>query len=115
MTDRHALPSAATAQDLMREIPLVIPSGRSVSAAASLLDAVGTSVAPVIDSGGRCVGLFGATDYWRWLDRGGAQCEVVSEWQTVPAAPIPDEVRYHMTRRFAAATPKAACMNYSVG
>jgi CBS domain-containing protein len=106
MTDHHPLPSAATARDLMRKIPLAIPSGMSVGAAASLLDAVGTSVAPVLDSGGRCVGLFGATDYRRWLDRSGAEAEVVSEWQAVPPTSIPDEVCYHMTRRFAVATPE---------
>jgi CBS domain-containing protein len=91
----------------MREIPLVVPSGMSVSAAASLLDAVGTSVAPVIDSGGRCVGLFGATDYRRWLGRGDSQVEVVAEWQCVPPTSVPNEVCYHMTRRFAVATPEA--------
>jgi CBS-domain-containing membrane protein len=107
MTDRHPLPSAATARDLMREIPLVIPSVMSVGAAASMLDAVGTSVAPVIDSGGRCVGLFGATDYRRWLGSGGARDEVVTGWQAVAPASTPDQVCYHMTRRFAAATPEA--------
>jgi CBS-domain-containing membrane protein len=107
MTDRHPLPSAATARDLMREIPLVIPSGMSVGAAASLLDAVGTSVAPVIDPGGRCVGLFGTIDYRRWLDRSGPEAEVVSEWQAVPPTSMPDVVCYHMTRRFAVATPEA--------
>jgi len=107
MTDHYPLLSAATARDLMREIPLVIPAGMSVRAAAGLLDAVGTCVAPVIDARGRCVGLFGAADYRRWLARGDAHCEVVTEWQAVPAALMPDEVRYHMTRRFAAATPRA--------
>jgi predicted transcriptional regulator len=107
MTDRHPLPPATTARDLMREIPFVIPSGMSVAAAAGLLDAVGTSVAPVIDSGGRCVGLFGTTDYRRWLDRGESEAAVVAEWQIIPPRPIPDEVCYHMTRRFAAAPPEA--------
>jgi CBS-domain-containing membrane protein len=91
----------------MREIPLAIPSGMSVGAAASLLDAVGTSVAPVIDSGGRCVGLFSGINHRRWLGRAGSRGEVVSEWQAVPPTPIPDTVCYHMTRRFAVATPEA--------
>jgi CBS-domain-containing membrane protein len=99
MTDHHPLPSAATARDLMREIPLAIPSGMSVGAAASLLDAVGTSVAPVIDSGGRCVGLFTTSDYRRWL--------AGPDGAVVPPARFPDEVRYHMTRRFAVATLEA--------
>src|SRR4051794_23618428 len=103
MIDRHPLPPAATARDLMRETPLAIPSGASVGAAASLLDAAGTSVAPVIDFGGRCVGLFGAAHYRRWLDRSRMQGDVVTEWQTAPPA-TPDEVCHHMTRRFAVAT-----------
>jgi CBS domain-containing protein len=107
MTDRYPLLPAATARDLMKEIPLVIPSGMGVGAAASLLDAVGTSVAPVVDPGGRCVGLFGAADYRRWLDSGGPRGEVVTDWQIVHPTTIPDEVSYHMTRRFAVATPEA--------
>jgi CBS domain-containing protein len=107
MTVRHPLPPATTARDLMREIPLVIPSGTSVGAAASLLDAAGTGVAPVIDSGGRCVGLFGAANYRRWLEHGRTRGEVVTEWQAVPPAATPDEVGYHMTRLFAVATPEA--------
>jgi CBS domain-containing protein len=107
MTDRHPLPPAATARDLMKALPLVIPSGTGVGAAASQLDAVGTGVAPVVDPDGRCVGLFGAADYRRWLDGGGTRGEVVTEWQIVHPTPIPDEVSYHMTRRFAVATPEA--------
>jgi CBS-domain-containing membrane protein len=93
----------------MREIPLVLPSRTSVGVAASLLDTAGLSVAPVIDSGGRCVGLFGATNYRRWLDRGRTRGEVVSEWQAIPptSGAEEDEVGYHMTRRFAVATPEA--------
>ena len=107
MTARHLLPPATTARDLMKEVPLVIPSRMSVGAAASLMDAVGASVAPVIDPGGRCVGLFGAADYRRWLEHGRTQGEVVTEWQSVPPAGPPDEVGYYMTRRFAVATPEA--------
>ncbi|MBN9522698.1 CBS domain-containing protein [bacterium] len=107
MTDRHPLPSATTARDLMKEIPLVIPSGTSVGAAASLLDAAGTSVAPVTDAGGRCVGLFGTANYRRWLEHDRTRGEVVTEWQTVPPVAAPDVVGYHMTRRFAVATPEA--------
>jgi CBS-domain-containing membrane protein len=107
MTDRHPPQSAMTAQDLMRRIPLVIPSGTSVGAAARLLDAAGTSVAPVVDSGGRCVGLFGTANYRRWLEHGRTRGEVVTEWQTVLPVATPDEVGYHMTPRFAAAPPEA--------
>lgn len=109
MTVRHPLPSAATARDLMKEIPLVLPSRMSVGAAASLMDAVGATVAPVTDSRGRCVGLFGAANYRGWLDRGSPRGEVFTEWQAVPptSGSDEDEVGNHMTRRFAAVTPEA--------
>jgi CBS-domain-containing membrane protein len=107
MTASHPLPSLTTARDLMKEMPLVIPSRMSVGAAASLMDAVGASVAPVTDSRGRCVGLLGAADCRQWLDRGSPRGEVVSEWQTIPPASVRDEVGHHMTRRFAVASLEA--------
>ena len=107
MTARHPLSPATTARDLMTETPLVIPSRMGVAAAASLLDAAGASVAPVVDPRGRCVGLFGAADHRRWLEHGRTRNEVVTEWQSVPPATTPDEVGYHMTRRFGVATPEA--------
>ncbi len=95
MTDRHPRPTSPTARDLMRESDAV-PLGADVRAAAGLLGAAGVGVLPVVDSTGRCVGLFTARDYRRWSDRGG-----------VAPMPAPDQVRHHMTRRFAIATPEA--------
>jgi CBS-domain-containing membrane protein len=85
----------------MRETELLIPLGMSVGAAVGLLEAVGCGVAPVVDSRGRCVGLFTAADYRRWLDRVGSDTDM----DTRPASA--DEVRFHITGRFAAATPEA--------
>ena len=66
-----------TARDLMRETELLIPLGMSIGAAGGLLDAAGGGVAPVVDSRGRCVGVFTAADYRRWLDRVGSDADLV--------------------------------------
>jgi CBS-domain-containing membrane protein len=97
MTERDPRAAPPTAGDLMRETELVIPLAMSVGAAARLLEAVGVGIAPVVDSVGRCVGVFTVAYYRRWLDRADRDTE---------AAPAgTDEVRHHMTRRFGLATP----------
>jgi CBS domain-containing protein len=83
----------------MREAEVLIPLGMSVGTAGGLLDAVGAGVAPVVDYRGRCVGVFTAADYRRWLDRAGSDAGIV----TGPASA--DEVRFHITGRFAPVTP----------
>src|SRR6187402_3481599 len=93
-----------TARDLMRESEVLIPLGMSVGAAAGLLDAVGGMVAPVVDSRGRCVGVFTAADYRRWSDRVASDAEPITVDLAVPGAPSANEVRYHITGRFAATT-----------
>jgi CBS domain-containing protein len=107
MTERHPRPAPPTAQDLMRETELLIPLEMSVGAAAGLLDAAGCGVAPVVDSRGRCVGVFTAADYRRWLDRVGSDADLVPGHHPVTMSASADEVRYHITGRFAAATPDA--------
>lgn len=81
-----------TAQDLMQEIHEVTQLGMAVPRAAEMLDEVG--IVPVVDSRGRCIGLFTVADYQRWRDRDepieSASCE---------------EVRHFMTTRFTVATP----------
>jgi CBS-domain-containing membrane protein len=107
MSERHPRPLPQTARDLMREAEVLIPLGMSVGAAGGLLEAVGAGAAPVVDSRGRCVGVFTAADHRRWLDR------VVSDAEPAPAHyPVSDfssadEVRYHITGRFAPVTPDA--------
>jgi CBS-domain-containing membrane protein len=101
MSKRNPRPVTPTARDLMRETELLIPLGMSVGAAGGLLEAVGCGVAPVVDSRGRCVGVFTAADYRRWLDRVGSDTDMV----TGPASA--DEVRFHITGQFAAAMPEA--------
>jgi len=101
MTERHPRPAPPTARDLMRGTEILIPLGMSVGAAGGLLAAAGCGVAPVVDSRGRCVGVFTAADYRRWLTRAGSGADLVAG----PASA--DEVRFHITGRFAAAPPEA--------
>jgi CBS-domain-containing membrane protein len=107
MTERLPWPAHPTARDLMQEARVLIPVGMSVRDAAAVLDAADVEAIPVVDSDGRCVGLFSAADYRRWAARLGGRTEVVCEWQIVPPPPVPDGVRFHMTRRYAMATPGA--------
>lgn len=100
---KSACPLAPTARDLMREWRVTLPPGMSVTAAAGLLAAVGADAAPVVDSNGRCVGLFTASDYRRWLTVEAPVTDVFSAWQMVAPG---DKVRDHMTRRFGIATPE---------
>jgi CBS-domain-containing membrane protein len=82
----------------MREWHVALRSDLSVGAAAGLLDAAGVDAAPVVDSSGRCVGVFTASDYRRSLSRGG------------PGAPHSEAmagVGRHMTRQFGVTAPEA--------
>jgi CBS domain-containing protein len=94
-----------TARDLMREWRVTLPPGMSVRAAAGLLRAVGADAAPVVDSTGRCVGLFTAADYRRWLADESPLTDVYTDGQLV--VPVGGTVREHMTRRFGVSTPEA--------
>jgi CBS-domain-containing membrane protein len=91
----------------MKEWKVVIPLGMGGGAAAGLLEAAGTDVVPVVDSDGRCVGLFSASKYRRRSDRAGPGGGLAPVGQIVRPAGSPDEVRYHMTRRFTIATLEA--------
>ena len=107
MTGRRPRPASPTARDLMKKARTLVPVGTSVRDAAAMLESADAEALPVVDSDGRCVGLFSAGDYRRWATRPGGKAEVVCDWQIVPPAPVPDDVRYHMTRRYAVATPGA--------
>jgi CBS domain-containing protein len=85
----------------MTECPVLVPETMGVRSAAGLLDAAGLDAAPVVDSGGRCVGVFTAGDHLRWL--AGGPGEKTAAAARLAAVKCPDEVRHHMTRRFAAA------------
>jgi CBS-domain-containing membrane protein len=105
MTGRTTRPTRLTARDLMRESELVIPLGMSVGAAAAALEAAEIEIAPVVDSRGRCVGVFTADDYQRWLDRSDPKPELVPGRSRVNGPTRADEVRYHITGQFTAVMP----------
>jgi CBS-domain-containing membrane protein len=94
-----------TAADLMSRDLLVIPRHLSLRAAAQLLSQAHVSGAPVIDAGGRCVGMLSATDFLhRAKDDAGpirsrSEACVCSDWQTVDLDLLPpDAVAGYMTR-----------------
>jgi CBS domain-containing protein len=107
MTERHSDRSPPTARDLMKEVRAVIPHGLSVGDAAVVLASADIEAAPVVDADGRCVGVFRAGDFRRWAAGPAGGGDVVSDWQIVPAPRAPDAVRFHMSRRYGAATPEA--------
>ncbi len=103
MTNRFRRTESPTAQDLMHETKLLIPLWMQVSTAADLLEEAEIGVAPVVDSRGRCVGLFMVDDYQRWLDRGESDAEPVLECHPLMGSDAANEVRHHISGQFAAA------------
>lgn len=59
-----------TAFDLMSRDVVTIPQSMSLRAAVHMLAQAQVGGAPVVDDGGRCVGMLSATDLVRWVDRG---------------------------------------------
>lgn len=94
--------TAPVARHLMRHWQVTLSPDMSVRAAAAALDAADAEEAPVVDASGRCVGLFTAGDYRRWLT--GAVTDVFSEGQMVAPA---DRVCDHMSRWFTTAASEA--------
>jgi CBS-domain-containing membrane protein len=101
MRERQPRRSPPTARELMRVAEVLIPLRMSVGAAGGLLEAVGAGVAPVVDYRGRCVGVFTATDYQRWVDRAASEAEPILERSPASGVSSADEVRYHITGQFA--------------
>lgn len=58
-----------TAADLMTRDMVVLPKEMSLQEAARLLLQNQIGGAPVVDGGGRCVGVLSATDFVRWTER----------------------------------------------
>lgn len=54
-----------TAADLMTREVVALSAGASMHAAARILAQAGVHGAPVIDAGGRCVGVLSASDFFR--------------------------------------------------
>lgn len=96
-------PPGRSARELMTECPILVPETMSVRSAVGLLDAAGLDAAPVVDSSGRCVGVF-ASDGCRPEPAVGTG--TASDARLAPAK-CPAEVRHHVTRRFASASRDA--------
>jgi CBS domain-containing protein len=62
-----------TAADLMKAPVLTIPQDTPLREAARLLARSGISGAPVVDEGGRCVGVLSSSDFVTWAGKGGDQ------------------------------------------
>jgi CBS domain-containing protein len=96
---------ALTASDLMSRPVVMVPREMSLRAAAHLLAQAEVSGAPVVDEGGRCIGVLSATDFMHWAEggprrepRGVLTATVCSDWQVVDLELLPaDEVSEHMT------------------
>ena len=111
-----------TAEDLMSRDLILIPRHMSLRAAAHLLAQAEVSGAPVVDDGGRCVGVLSATDLVRWLDRDGKgirrPCRTAdgfwSDWEMVALETVPEnEVGRYMTTDVVTAGPKARITDLS--
>ena len=84
-------------------------SGRppGVRSAAAPLEAGGVDAAPVVDSLGRCVGLFITSDSLRWVGQTVSGDLLNPDGQGESPSEAAGEVRYHMTRRFGVASAQA--------
>jgi CBS domain-containing protein len=95
-----------TAADLMSTTVVAIPRAMSLRGAAHLLSQASISGAPVVDDGGRCIGVISATDFVAWADKGDRarnrpreECWCAhSAWEIGDLDQVPtDEVGQHMT------------------
>ena len=106
-----------TAFDLMSRDVVTIPQSMSLRAAVHMLAQAQVGGAPVVDDGGRCVGMLSATDLVRWVDRGeqvrpepslafsGCTC---CDWEMVDLHLLPpDAVSRFMTPDVVTASPDA--------
>src|SRR5438876_6703168 len=89
---------ALTAADLMSDPVVTIPKEMSLQGAAHLLSRFSISGAPVVDGGGRCIGVLSTTDFVSWTqkreeaakqNRGGASCAHTA-WQGLDIETIPE-------------------------
>jgi CBS-domain-containing membrane protein len=101
-----------TAEDLMSRGVVCIPSATSLRAAARLLIEAKVSGAPVVDEGGRCLGVLSQTDLTRSLAQDGPapdhEDEVVADWQLADVERLPgDEVSRYLTRSAITAPERA--------
>jgi CBS domain-containing protein len=90
-----------TAEDLMTENVITVPTGMSLRGAAALFRREQVSGAPVVDPLGRCVGVLSTSDFLKLaggpLRKGRSDC-VCCEWQVMEPNSVPEElVERYMT------------------
>jgi CBS domain-containing protein len=66
---------ALTAADLMTSPVMTIPQETSLREAAHLLAGRHISGAPIVDRGGRCLGVLSSSDFVTWTEEGGQATE----------------------------------------
>jgi CBS domain-containing protein len=90
---------ALTAADLMSTPVLTIPHNTSLREAACLLSGSHISGAPVVDAGGRCLGVLSSSDFITWARKGSEAVTVTSfiaPWgELVSVDDLPDEEIHH--------------------
>jgi CBS domain-containing protein len=105
---------ALTAADLMSAPVIAISQDTSLREAATLLCRSRVSGAPVVDAGGRCVGVLSSTDFITWVEMGGeagAECKptnFIAPWgELINIDDSADtEIRHYMTAQPVTAAPK---------
>jgi CBS-domain-containing membrane protein len=96
-----------TAADLMSAPVMTIPQETSLREAARLLSRSSISGAPVVDQGGRCVGVLSSSDFVTWAGKGGEAgkegraISFIAPWgELINIEDSPDdEIRHYMTAR----------------
>lgn len=102
---------ALTAADLMTVPVMTIPQDTSLREAARLLCRANVSGAPVVDAGGRCVGVLSSHDFVTWAGKDGERSvtRFIAPWgEMIDVDEAPDdELRHYMTARPVAVAPGA--------
>jgi CBS domain-containing protein len=106
-----------TAADLMKAPVLTIPQDTPLREAARLLSRSGISGAPVVDEGGRCVGVLSSSDFVTWAGKGGEESRgeavhFIAPWGEVIDV---DESADNEVRRYLTPQPVAVTADTPLG
>jgi CBS domain-containing protein len=78
---------------------VTIPQDTSLREAARLLHRANISGAPVVDAGGRCIGVLSSSDFVTWAGNGHQDVSFLAPWgEMISVEDAPDdEIRHYMT------------------
>jgi len=100
-----------TAADLMTTPVRTIPQNTTLREAAHLLTHERISGAPVVDAGGRCIGVLSSSDFVTWAgkDGNGKAVHFLAPWgEMIDIDDSPDnEIRHYMTAQPVTVAPTA--------